>query len=150
MFESTQFIGLVIDEKYQIKSLLGQGGMGAVYLALHLGTTRLVAVKVIAPQFMTNQHFVERFKREAQATGQLRHPNVVNITDFGFSFLGQKRVAYLVMEYLDGCSLADLLKKKGHLSLELTVEIVEQICSAIDKAHQQGIIHRVLSLIIFG
>ncbi len=142
MFESTQFIGLVIDEKYQIKSLLGQGGMGAVYLALHLGTTRLVAVKVIAPQFMANQHFVERFKREAQAIGRLRHPNVVNITDFGFSSLGQQRVAYLVMEYLDGCSLGDLLKKKGSLPLELTVEIVGQICSAIDKAHQQGIIHR--------
>lgn len=142
MFESTQFIGLVIDEKYQIKSLLGQGGMGAVYLALHLGTTRLVAVKVIAPQFMANQHFVERFKREAQAIGRLRHPNVVNITDFGFSSLGQQRVAYLVMEYLDGCSLGDLLKKKGYLPLELTVEIVGQICSAIDKAHQQGIIHR--------
>ena len=63
----------------------GKGGMGAVYLATHLGTERYVALKLIAPQFMRNEEFVERFKREARAAGRLRHPNVVDVTDFGFS-----------------------------------------------------------------
>src|SRR5207249_8046066 len=91
----------------RLESLLGQGGMGAVYLATHLGTDRYVALKLIAPQFMRNSEFVERFKREARAAGRLRHPNVVDVTDFGFSEAGQERVAYLVMEYLDGCTLSD-------------------------------------------
>src|SRR5437773_12268380 len=102
-----QLIGQVLDEKYQIEMQLGQGGMGAVYLATHLGTGRPVALKVIAPQFMTNDEFVERFKREAKAAGLLRHPNVVNVTDFGFTRTDSERLAYLVMEYLNGCSLGD-------------------------------------------
>src|SRR5205814_8163468 len=73
-------IGQILDEKYQIEKQLGQGGMGAVYLATHLGTGRPVALKVIAPQFMSNEEFVRRFKREAKAAGLLRHPNVVNVT----------------------------------------------------------------------
>src|SRR2546430_1300012 len=137
-----QLIGQVLDEKYQIEKQLGQGGMGAVYLATHLGTGRPVALKVITPQFMANEEFVERFKREAKATGLLRHPNVVNVTDFGFTNFGGARIAYLVMEYLDGCTLGDLLKKRGRLQLRFVIDIVEQICLAIDEAHKQGIIHR--------
>src|ERR1041384_4517670 len=90
--------GQVLDEKYRIDKLLGQGGMGAVYQATHLGTGRPVALKVIAPQFMANAQFVERFRREAEAAGRLRHPNVVNVTDFGFAQVGRDPVAYLVME----------------------------------------------------
>src|SRR5260221_2066923 len=100
-------IGQVLDEKYRIDKLLGQGGMGAVFLSTHLGTERPVALKVIMPEYMADEHFVERFKREAKAAGRLRHPNVVNVTDFGFASFGKERVAYLVMEYLNGCSLSD-------------------------------------------
>ncbi|HEX8846435.1 MAG TPA: serine/threonine-protein kinase [Pyrinomonadaceae bacterium] len=136
------YIGEVLDGKYRIEKLLGQGGMGAVYLATHLGTERPVALKIIAPDFMRNDEFIERFKREARAAGRLRHPNVVDVTDFGFAQRGPERVAYLVMEYLDGCTLADVLAEERKLSLDWVVDILEQICSAVDEAHQQGIVHR--------
>src|SRR5580704_3493091 len=97
-------IGLVVDNKYKVEKQLGRGGMGAVYLATHLGTDRPVALKVIVPQFNAKDEFVERFRREAKAAGRLRHPNVVDVTDFGFATVGNDRVAYLVMEYLDGCT----------------------------------------------
>jgi serine/threonine protein kinase len=135
-------IGQVLDGKYQLDRLLGQGGMGAVFLATHLGTKRPVALKVIAPQFMANEEVGERFRREAEAAGRLRHPNVVNVTDFGLAPVGRDRIAYLVMEYLDGCSLGEMLKKRGPLPLRFAVGIVEQICLAIGSAHRQGIIHR--------
>ena len=134
--------GLTLDGKYHLDKLLGQGGMGAVYLATHLGTKRPVALKVIAPQFMGNEEFVERFRREAEAAGRLRHPNVVNVTDFGFTTSGSMNLAYLVMEYLDGGSLADMLKERGRLPLGFVIDVVEQICLAVNKAHEQGIIHR--------
>src|SRR5205814_9454627 len=90
-----RYVGQVLDEKYRLERLLGQGGMGAVYLAIHLGTERYVALKLITPQFMRNEEFVERFKREARAAGRLRHPNVVDVTDFGFARSGKESVAYL-------------------------------------------------------
>src|ERR687889_264927 len=136
------YVGQVLDEKYRLERLLGRGGMGAVYLATHLGTDRYVALKLIAPQFMRNQEFIERFKREARAAGRLRHPNVVDVTDFGFATTGAERVAYLVMEYLDGCTLADVLAEESRLPLDWVVDILEQVCSAVDEAHQQGIVHR--------
>ena len=136
------YVGQVLDEKYRLERLLGQGGMGAVYLATHLGTDRYVALKLIAPQFMQNQEFVERFKREARAAGRLRHPNVVDVTDFGFSGSEADRVAYLVMEYLDGCTLSDVLIEENRLPLYWVVDILEQVCSAVHEAHQQGVVHR--------
>ena len=136
------YVGQVLDDKYRLERLLGQGGMGAVYLATHLGTERYVALKLIAPQFMRNPEFVERFKREARAAGRLRHPNVVDVTDFGFSGAGPDRVAYLVMEYLDGCTLSDVLAEEDRLPLYWAVDILEQVCAAVDEAHQQGIVHR--------
>ncbi|HSE32928.1 MAG TPA: protein kinase [Pyrinomonadaceae bacterium] len=136
------YVGQVLDEKYQLEQLLGQGGMGAVYLATHLGTERYVALKLISPQFMRNEEFVERFKREARAAGRLRHPNVVDVTDFGFARVREGRVAYLVMEYLDGCTLGDVLAEEKQLPLEWVVDILEQVCSAVHEAHQLGIVHR--------
>jgi len=136
------YVGHVIDEKYRLERLLGRGGMGAVYLATHLGTARYVAVKLITPQFMANEEFVERFKREARAAGRLRHPNVVDVTDFGFGEVSNEPVAYLVMEYLDGCTLGDVLAEEDRLPLEWVVDILEQVCSAVHEAHEQGIVHR--------
>ena len=91
---------------------------------------------------MRNEEFVERFKREARAAGRLRHPNVVDVTDFGFSGSGGDRVAYLVMEYLDGCTLSDVLAEEDRLPLYWAVDILEQVCAAVHEAHQQGIVHR--------
>ena len=140
----SHLVGEVLDEKYRIEKQLGRGGMGAVYLATHLGTERPVALKVIAPEFMQHEEFVERFRREARAAGRLRHPNVVDVTDFGFARVGHDnaRVAYLVMEYLDGCTLAEVLAEETSLPVGWVVDILEQTCSAVDEAHQQGIIHR--------
>jgi serine/threonine protein kinase len=142
MFGLERFIGEVLDGKYRLERLLGQGGMGAVYLATHLGTERPVALKLITPEFMRNDEFVERFKREARAAGRLRHPNVVDVTDFGFAQVGAQRVAYLVMEYLDGCTLGDVLAEESRLPIDWVVDILEQTCSAVDEAHQQGVVHR--------
>jgi serine/threonine protein kinase len=136
------YVGQVLDDKYRLENLLGQGGMGAVYLATHLGTERYVALKLISPQFMRNSEFVERFKREARAAGRLRHPNVVDVTDFGFARVQEGQVAYLVMEYLDGCTLGDVLAEEKRLPLEWVADIMEQVCSAVNEAHNQGIIHR--------
>ena len=135
-------IGQTLDGKYRIEKELGRGGMGAVYFAVHLGTKRPVAVKVIVPQFMQRAEFVERFRREAEAAGRLNHPNVVNVTDFGFTDTPQGKVAYLVMEYLDGCTLGEILQEEKKLQLAWTIDILEQVCSAVDAAHKQGIIHR--------
>src|SRR5262249_6332680 len=137
-----EYVGEVLDEKYRLEHLLGKGGMGAVYLATHLGTERYVALKLISPQFMRNNEFVERFKREARAAGRLRHPNVVDVTDFGFASVKAGKVAYLVMEYLDGCTLGDVLAEEKRLPLEWVADILDQVCSAVHEAHLQGIVHR--------
>jgi serine/threonine protein kinase len=131
-----------LDNKYQLQQLLGQGGMGAVYRATHLGTKRTVAVKVIQPQLSAHDQFVARFRREAEAAGRLRHPNVVDVTDFGVAQTADGPVAYLVMEYLDGCSLAEIVSEEGALPIAWVIDILEQVCSAVEAAHQAGIIHR--------
>ncbi len=138
-------IGQVVDDKYKIERQLGKGGMGTVYLATHIGTERPVAVKVIAPQFMKRAEFVERFRREARAAGRLRHPNVVDVTDFGLCRGDDaecREMAYLVMEYLDGCTLGEILDEEKQLPLAWSLDILEQVCSAVGAAHRQGIIHR--------
>ncbi len=141
--EFSGIVGEVLDGKYKIERQLGKGGMGSVYLATHIGTGRPVAVKVIAPEFMERAEFVERFRREAKAAGRLRHPNVVDVTDFGFSSLENgDEAAYLVMEYLDGCTLGEVLDEEGCLPVEFSIEIIEQVCSAVEEAHKQGVIHR--------
>src|SRR5436853_3934107 len=125
-------IGELIDGKYRMDKLLGKGGMGAVFLATHMGTDRPVALKVITPQFMGSDEFVARFQREARAAGRLRHPNVVNVTDFGFAQVNNERIAYLVMEYLDGCTLAEILAEESQLPLDWVADILDQACSALD------------------
>ena len=132
----------LLDGKYQLEQLLGEGGMGAVYRATHLGTKRTVAVKVIHPQLSTHDQFVARFRREAEAAGRLRHPNVVDVTDFGFAQTSNGPVAYLVMEYLDGCTLAEIVAEEGALPIRWVVDILEQVCAAVEVAHRAGIIHR--------
>ena len=139
---SGSVVGQTLDNKYRIEKELGKGGMGTVYLATHVGTERPVAVKIIASEFMQRGEFIERFRREARAAGRLRHPNVVNVTDFGFSDTKDGKAAYLVMEYLDGCTLGEILEEEKRLPLAWTIDILEQVCSAVEEAHKQGIIHR--------
>jgi serine/threonine protein kinase len=135
-------IGRTLDGKYWPESLLGKGGMGAVYLATHIHTRRRVALKVISPQYMNDREFVVRFQREAEASGRLRHPNVVNVTDFGVADSNGQPMAYLVMEYMDGQTLSDSLRITPKMVPSLAVEVIEQVALAIDEAHRLGIVHR--------
>ena len=135
-------IGDVLDTKYRVESLLGQGGMGAVYLATHLGTGRAVALKVLVPGLTANEEAVERFRREAQAAGRVRHPNVVNVTDFGFAVTRDNRRAYLVMEHLRGQTLRARLDASGPLPVDVAIEVLHQVCAGVAEAHALGILHR--------
>ena len=134
--------GDVLDHKYRIEKQLGKGSMGAVFLATHLGTTRLVALKVVAPGLAAMDEFTLRFRREAEAAGRLRHPNVVNVTDFGLTTANGKDLAYLVMEYLDGQTLSDYMSANPRPQVGFIVDIVDQTALALDAAHAAGIVHR--------
>ena len=135
-------IGEILDGKYRIDQQLGAGGMGNVYLATHLGTTRTVAVKVIAPRWAADPHFIARFQREAQACGRLRHPNIVNVTDFGIARSAGGALAYLVMEFLDGQTLSDFQKAYPRPALPLVADLLDQVGLALTEAHRHGIVHR--------
>ena len=134
--------GTVLDGKYRITRRIGQGGMGAVYQAQHVGTERPVAVKVLLQELVREPEAIERFRREARAAGRLRHPNVVDVTDFGVASVGQRDTAYLVMEYLEGSSLRQAIDERGALPLDVVADITEQIAEALEIAHAAGIVHR--------
>jgi serine/threonine protein kinase len=134
--------GALVDGKYRIESMLGRGGMGAVYRAVHSGTDRTVAVKVIAGELASDPEYVDRFRREARACGRLRHPGIVDVTDFGVATHQGRPLPYLVMEYLDGGTLADALREQPKPSLPWVIDILEQVCAAVEEAHGQGILHR--------
>lgn len=135
-------IGEILEGKYRLDKQLGAGGMGNVYLATHLGTTRVVAVKVIAPRWATEPHFLSRFQREAQACGRLRHPNIVNVTDFGIAKFRTADLPYLVMELLDGETLSAFQKTNPRPALMLVADLLDQIGLAVSEAHRHGIVHR--------
>jgi serine/threonine protein kinase len=135
-------IGETLDGKYRIDAPLGRGGMGTVYVATHLGTGREVALKVLVPELTANEAAVERFRREARTAGQLRHPNVVDVTDFGFAERGDRQVAYLVMELLRGRTLRALLDAERTLPVDVAIDVLDQVCNAVGAAHAQGILHR--------
>jgi len=135
-------VGEILDAKYRIDRQLGAGGMGNVYLATHLGTTRIVAVKVIAPRWAAEPQFLARFQREAQACGRLRHPNIVNVTDFGIARSARGDMPYLVMEFLDGETLSSFQDHNPQIALPLISDLLDQIGLALAEAHRQGIVHR--------
>ncbi|GBC84638.1 Serine/threonine-protein kinase PknB [bacterium HR11] len=124
--------------KYVIRRLLGQGGMGRVYHAYDPLIGRDVAIKVMLPEAAQNPDWKERFVREAQAAGHLRHPNIVTIHDLG----EEGGVPYIVMEYLEGEDLDDLIRRQAPLSVLEKLDIIRQVCDALGYAHARGIIHR--------
>ena len=121
----------------RITAPIGAGGMGEVYKARDTRLDRTVAIKVLPAQFAADQRFRERFEREAKAISQLSHPHICMLHDVG----RQDGIDYLVMEYLEGQSLAQRLYK-GALPLDQTLRYAIQIADALDKAHRQGIVHR--------
>ena len=142
MSDIAHLVGRTLDRKYRLEEQLGEGGMGAVFRATHTGTDRVVALKLIAPGLLEQEEFVSRFQREARAAGRLRHPNIVDLTDFGFAEVDGRPLAYLVMEYLEGETLASLLRRNPTPPLPFVVEVVGQVCSALQEAHDHGIVHR--------
>jgi len=132
-------IGKVLADKYRIESLISQGGMGSVYRATHVLMDKTVAVKVLHPSLAADDRIVARFSREAKATSRISHPHALSVTDFGESSDG---TVFLVMEYLSGRTLKDVIKQDGPLSLPRAVEIFRQISSGLDAAHAQGVVHR--------
>ncbi|HVF45565.1 MAG TPA: serine/threonine-protein kinase [Pyrinomonadaceae bacterium] len=132
-------IGLVLDDKYRLDELLGQGGMGAVYRATHLLIERPVAVKVLSQRLVTDESARERFRREARAAGRLQHTNAVAVTDFGETRDG---LVYLVMELLEGRPLREVLVSEAPLDAARAVSLMMQISAAVEAAHEAGIIHR--------
>jgi eukaryotic-like serine/threonine-protein kinase len=124
--------------KYDIIDILGRGGMGVVYRARDARIGRNVAIKTLTEGFSGNADMLKRFYQEAGHTGNLRHPNIVIIYDFG----DENGLPYIVMEYLDGEPLDRLIREKEPLHISVKLEIIEQVCSALAYAHSQGVIHR--------
>jgi serine/threonine protein kinase len=137
--EADRLIGRVIDGRYRVDSRLGDGGMGVVYRAARLHIDDTVAIKILRPELLVNPQSLERFRREAKAAARLKHPNVVTIHDFGIT---GDRMAYLVMELIEGQSLRALIDRQGPITQSDAVEIACQICGALDEAHRQEIVHR--------
>jgi serine/threonine protein kinase len=131
-------VGAIIDRKYELLSLLGTGGMSAVYKARHAFMRNTVAVKLMHPRLLTDTQSIKRFQQEARAASRLKHPNAITVYEFGISG-GQP---YLVMDYLEGLSCADLIKKEGKIDVERCLSIFIQACDALADAHERGIIHR--------
>jgi serine/threonine protein kinase len=137
--QSLQLLGQVLDGRYKIESVLGQGGMGMVFRATQTSVQRPVAVKTLNPSLAAAPQFFERFRREAEIASRLRHPNVITIFDFGRAPDG---TCYFVMELLQGESLKEMVKREGPMSLRRAVSLVEQACQGLAHAHAEGCVHR--------
>ncbi|MCY0991624.1 serine/threonine-protein kinase [Nannocystis sp. ILAH1] len=131
-------VGTLLLGRYQVLERIGDGGMGAVYLAEHTTILKKFAIKVLSAQLSLREDHVDRFMREARSASMINHPNVVEITDFGKTPDGQP---FFVMEYLQGKDLAQVLGE-GAMAWKRARPILLQVCSALQAAHEQGIVHR--------
>lgn len=131
-------IGKVLGGRYEILEKIGGGGMALVYKAKCRLLNRYVAVKILRSEFTNDEEFVKKFKRESQAAASLSHPNIVGIYDVGM----EDDIYYIVMEYIKGQTLKELIKSKGALGIELATNISLQIASALEHAHANHIVHR--------
>ncbi len=130
----------VLEGKYHLECRLGQGGMGVVYKARHAYLKTQLAIKVILPDLVGNDpQLVTRFRQEALAAAAIRHQNVVSVTDYGVI---EGSLPFLVMEYVEGESLHDLLAREKALSPEKALDLISAVCAGVGAAHHQGIVHR--------
>jgi serine/threonine protein kinase len=131
--------GTVLGDTYRLVAKKGEGGMGAVYEALHLRLNKKVAVKLMARELAANQEALARFHREAEITSRLGHPHLVTVVDFGTAPSGEP---YMVMDYLEGEDLEHRIKRADFLDIETTVQITRQTASALGAAHAKDVVHR--------
>ncbi|ACY17448.1 serine/threonine-protein kinase [Haliangium ochraceum] len=137
--DANEVVGQVIDGRYSIKKLVGEGGMGRVYLAEHVEIGRRVAMKILHPVYSHMPDLVERFRREARAASRIGHPHIVDVTDSGRTREGS---VYFVMEYLEGVDVGTVIEREGALDVRRALRVTTQICRALAAAHDAGIIHR--------
>ena len=128
----------ILGNRYQIIKKIGDGGMAFVYQAKDKLLNRIVAVKVLRPEFVDDKDFLAKFKREAEAVANITHPNIVNVYDVG----QEEKVHYIVMEYVDGQNLKEIIKNEGVLDEYTALDITKQIAQALSAAHKKGVIHR--------
>ncbi|MBQ8150246.1 MAG: Stk1 family PASTA domain-containing Ser/Thr kinase [Clostridia bacterium] len=130
--------GMVFAERYKLEEFIGQGGMSLVYRAVDVRTGHNVAVKILKSEYNGDKEFLERFQREAQAASLMSHHNIVNLLDVGVE--GEFR--YLVLEYVKGNTLKDIIRQRGRLNSATAIQVTVRILSALQHAHDNGIIHR--------
>ncbi|MGD8397632.1 MAG: protein kinase, partial [Anaerolineae bacterium] len=131
-------IGRVLKDKYKVYDKVGSGGFATVYVGRNLQTNEIVAIKVLGAQFVQEARYVERFRREAGLAERLQHPNIVRMLDHGIDDGDH----FLVMEFVQGLTLDEILKRRGTLSVDETLYYVKQVCAGLDAAHRAGVVHR--------
>ncbi|HSJ59173.1 MAG TPA: protein kinase [Anaerolineae bacterium] len=131
-------IGRVLKGKYKIYDKVGSGGFATVYLGRNIDTNEIVAIKVLSEQFTEDARYVERFRREASLAERLQHPNIVRILDHGI----ENSSHFLVMEFVEGLTLEQLIERRGGLPVEEALSYVQQACAGLEAAYQAGIVHR--------
>lgn len=137
--EGDSLLGATLAGKYRIDERLSEGGMGTVYRGTHVLMDKTVAIKVLRPSLAADEKIVARFSREARAASRISHPNALSVTDFGEDESGH---VFLVMEFLSGRTLKQLIRDEGPLPLPRVVDITRQIGDALNAAHSQGVVHR--------
>ena len=130
--------GTILGNRYQIIKMLGEGGMGAVYKARDLELDREIALKVIRPELTSNPEILQRFKQELILARQVTDRNIIRIFDLGEA----QGIKFITMEYVEGQSLYDILRKQGKVPVSEAVEIMKQMLSGLQAAHREGIVHR--------
>lgn len=138
-YSKDPFVGRIIEQKYEIISPIGEGGMSVVYKAKHLLMDRFVAIKMIRPEYATMSQLIERFKQETKAVSSLRHPNIVTVFDYGFL---PDQTPFLIMDYLEGTVLNKLIKKEKTMNWERVIVLFSQACDALAHSHERGVVHR--------
>ena len=133
-----KYVGKKLDGRYEIRELIGIGGMANVYRCYDTIDDREVAIKILKDEYLNNEEFIRRFKNESKAIAVLSHPNIVKVYDVSFGDM----IQYIVMEYIDGITLKEYINQQKVLTWKETVHLVTQILKALSHAHSKGVVHR--------
>ena len=133
-----KYVGKKLDGRYEIRELIGIGGMANVYRCYDTVDCREVAIKILKDEYLNNEEFIRRFKNESKAIAVLSHPNIVKVYDVSFGDM----IQYIVMEYIDGITLKEYITQQGVLTWKETVHLITQILKALSHAHSKGVVHR--------